>query len=164
MDQTARFALPHLAPGQLQKEFFHNEALQRIDMLLCPVVEGPPSQSPPANPAVGSCYLIAAGATGAWSGQDGALTGFTDGGWLFVAALEGMCLLDRSTGQMIVRRNGLWETGVVRAQEVQVNGQAVLRNRQPAIADPASGSVADSECRAAVTAVLGALRAHGLIA
>jgi hypothetical protein len=41
MDQSARCGLPFLAPGQAQKEWFHNEALQRIDMLLCPVVEGP---------------------------------------------------------------------------------------------------------------------------
>jgi hypothetical protein len=39
--------------------------LQQIDMLLCPVIEGPPAPSPPASPAIGSCYLIAAGASGA---------------------------------------------------------------------------------------------------
>lgn len=51
-----------------------------------------------------------------------------------------MWVLDRNTGQMIVQRNGVWEAGVFRAQEVQINGQAVLRNRQPAIADPAGGT------------------------
>ena len=66
MDQTARFALPYLAPGQMQKEFYHNEALQKIDTLLCPVVEGNASPTPPSDPAVGTCYLIASGATGAW--------------------------------------------------------------------------------------------------
>ena len=60
------------------------------------------------------------------------------------------------------RRN--WEAGIVRAQEVRINDQVVLRNRQPGIADPASGSIVDSECRAAVAAILTTLRAHGLIA
>lgn len=54
MDQTPRFALPHLYPGQTQKEWFHNEALQRIDVLLCPAVDGPAMTSPPASPAVGA--------------------------------------------------------------------------------------------------------------
>ena len=55
------------------------------------------------------------------------------------------------------------EAGILRAQEVRVDGVTVVRNRQPAIADPASGGVTDSECRAAVGQILAALRAHGLI-
>lgn len=35
---TARLKLPFLVPGQAQKELFHNEALQIIDMLVQPVV------------------------------------------------------------------------------------------------------------------------------
>jgi hypothetical protein len=80
MDQTARFSLPYLAPGQMQKEFFHNEALQRIDTLLCPIVEGPASATPPSNPPLGSCYLVSAGAVGAWAGHDGALASFSEAG------------------------------------------------------------------------------------
>ena len=87
MDQTARFALPQLSPGQARKEWFHNEALQRIDALLCPVVEGPPLALPPSGPLPGACYLVAAGASGAWAGQDGALAVFSDGGWRFVTPI-----------------------------------------------------------------------------
>lgn len=58
----------------------------------------------------------------------------------FARGIEGMWVLDRNTGQMIVQRNGVWETGVFRAKEGLINGQAVLRNRQPAIADPAGGT------------------------
>lgn len=163
MDRSARFALDFLAPGQTQKEFFHNEALQRIDMLLCPVVEGPALPSPPADPILGSSYLVAAGATGAWAGQDHALACFTSGGWRFVSPLEGMALVERSSGQMVSRRSGIWETGIVRGQEFQISGQTVLRDRQAAIANPAGGTVADTECRAAVGSILSALRAHGLI-
>src|SRR5687768_935388 len=102
MDQTTRFALPFLAPGQAQKEWYHNEALQRIDMLLCPAVEGPPLAAPSPSPPDGACYLVAAGATGAWAGQDGSIAGFTDGGWRFVAPVEGAQLLDRVNGQLVV--------------------------------------------------------------
>ena len=138
--------------------------LQRIDMLLCPVVEGPPIQSPPTSPNIGSCFLIASAATGAWSGRDGTICCFTDGGWRFVPPIDGASVLDKASGQMIVWRNGVWEAGIVKASEVHINGEAVLRNRQPAIADPAGGSVTDTECRSAVASILVALRAHGLIA
>ena len=164
MDQTARFALPQLVPGQAQKEWFHNEALQRIDMLLCPAVEGPALADPPEDPAAGDCFLVAAGATGPWAGQDGAIAGFTDGGWRFIAAAEGMRVLERASGQIIVRRGGGWEAGVVRAEEVRIGGLAVLSERQPAIANPAGGSVVDDQGRAAVAAILATLRTHGLIA
>jgi len=164
MDQTARFALPHLSPGQAQKEWFHNEALQRIDMLLCPAVEGAALATPPVSPPAGACYLVATGATGAWAGQDDALAAFSDGGWRFVAPVEGAQVVDRASGQMVVRRNGSWEAGIARAQEVRVDGLTVLRERQPAVADPTGGSVSDAECRTAIAAILARLRTHGLIA
>jgi hypothetical protein len=163
MDQTARFALPYLAPGQMQKEFFHNEALQRIDTLLCPIVEGPASATPPSNPPPGNCYLVAAGATGSWAGRDGLLACFTEAGWRFVTPLDGMRLVDRASGQFISRHAGTWETGVVRAQELRVNGFTVVRERQSAIVDPSGGTVVDSQCRTAVAEILTALRGHGLI-
>ena len=114
--------------------------------------------------SVGACYLVAEGATGAWAGQDGAIAAFSDGGWRFVAPVEGMQLLDRASGQMVVRRNGSWESGIVRAQEVRINGLTVVRERQAAVPDPAGGSVIDAQCRAAVAAILATLRTHGLIA
>jgi hypothetical protein len=140
------------------------EALQRIDMLLCPVVEGDPITAPPSSPPVGSCYLVAIGATGSWAGKDGLLATMTDGGWRFIAPVEGMRVFDRVSGQMVVRRAGAWERGVARAVEYRVNDQAVIRQRQPAIGDPAGGSVVDIQCRAAVASLLAAARAHGLIA
>ena len=141
----------------------HNRASQRIDLLLCPVVEGAALAAPPASPAAGACYLVAPGAIGAWAGKDGMLAGYTEGGWKFVSPIEGTCVLDRATGQFVVRRSGAWESGILRAQEVQVGGQAVVRGRQPAIAGPSGGTVIDSECRAAVSSLLAAARAHGLI-
>jgi len=111
-----------------------------------------------------SCYLVASGATGAWAGKDGMLAGYTEGGWRFIAPVEGARVLDRSSGQMVLRRNGTWESGIVRGQQLQIDGSTVVRERQAAIADPAGGSVIDSQCRSAVSAILSMLRAHGLIA
>ena len=118
---------------------------------------------PPAEPEAGTCYLVAPGAAGAWAGKDDMLAGFTDGGWRFIAPIEGVRLFDRSSGQMVVRRGGAWETGILRAQQLQIDGATVVRERQPAIADPSAGSVVDSQCRSAVSAILAMLRTHGLI-
>lgn len=160
---TARFAIPQLAPGQMHKELSHNEAMQRIDALLCPVVEGSALGTPPLSPAVGACYLVAEGASGAWSEQGGALACFTEGGWRFVAPLEGMTLFDRASGLTVVRRGGAWESGIARLAEVRINGVPVLKQRQAAVADPSGGSTIDAECRSALIGVLERLRAHGLI-
>ena len=163
MDQTARFALPFLAPGQVHKEWFVNESLQLIDMLLCPVVEELPLNDPPADAAPGQCFVVGDAPTGEWAGQAGAIAGFSDGGWRFVKAPEGARLLVRSAGETILRRAGAWEAGVVRVREVQVAGQAVLRARQASIGAPAGGAVIDAEARSAIAAIIAAMEAHGLI-
>ena len=163
MDQTARFAMPLLAPGQSQKEWFHNEALQTVDALLCAVVEGPPVTQPPTNPVEGQCFIVASGGGGAWAGKDGSLAAFTQGGWRFIAPRDGLRAVDRASGRTLLRRNGDWESGVVRAQEVRIADQTVVRERQAAVAAPTGGTTVDAECRSAVAALLAALQAHGLI-
>jgi hypothetical protein len=40
MSTTARFALPLIAPGQAQKEVYHNEALTAVDAALHACIEG----------------------------------------------------------------------------------------------------------------------------
>jgi hypothetical protein len=92
------------------------------------------------------------------------VAGYTEGGWRFIAPIEGMRMIDRTSGQLVVRRGGAWEAGISRASEYQVAGVTVIRERQAAIADPTGGATADSQARAAVTAILATLRAHGLIA
>jgi hypothetical protein len=89
---------------------------------------------------------------------------FTHGGWRFIEPIEALQVLERTSGLTMLSRNGAWETGIVRAQEVRIGGEAVLRARQPPIAEPAGGSVVDIECRSAVASLLNALRCHGLIA
>ncbi|MBA3668357.1 MAG: DUF2793 domain-containing protein [Sphingomonas sp.] len=164
MEQTPRFALPFLAPGQAQKEWFHNEALQLADMLLCPVVETLPSTAPPASPVVGQCFVVSTGATGAWAGHDDEFAGYSEGGWRFVPPSAGLSVLIKTSGERLSWRGGFWEIGVARLREVRVNGVSVVRDRQEAIAAPAGGSTVDAEGRLAIGNILAALRAHGLVA
>jgi hypothetical protein len=90
------------------------------------------------------------------------LTGEAETGG-FVRGVDGMSLVDSISGQTLIRRDGAWETGIVRGQELQVDGVTVVRERQAAIVDPSGGAVVDGECRIAVAQMLAALRAHGLI-
>lgn len=164
METTARFALPLLAAGQAQKEIFHNEALQLIDGCIAPCVNGPVTAIPPGSPAVGECYLVGTGATGAWSGHEHSLALYGDGGWRFVAPREGLRVWVSGDDVDAAYVGGAWEFGQARVNAVRVGAHQVVGAQQAAIAAPSGGFTTDGEARAAIGAILGALRAHGLIA
>ncbi len=163
-DATARLALPFIAPGQAQKELAHNEALLRIDLALHASVEAMGLNDPPASPAPGQCWIVGAAPAGDWAGQALALAGWTGGGWRFVAPVPGMTAWIPATG-LVARFDGTaWAGGVLAGSRVMIGGVQVIGARQPAIVPPDGGAVVDGEARAAVSAILGALSAHGLIA
>lgn len=163
MSSTPRLALPYLSPGQAQKELFHNEALQLLDILVAAAVEEPPRASPPASPAVGSSYIVALAAGGAWAGKDRYLAAYSSGGWRFIAPRDGMLAYVRSTSLWAVYRSGDWELGSVRGSSLIIGGQQVVASRGAAIAAPAGGAIVDAEARSALGQILSALRQHGLI-
>ena len=162
-ETTSRHALPLLQPGQAQKEMWHNEALALADALLHPLAEGE-AVSPPADPAPGVCWLVAADATGAWAGQSGRLACWTSGGWRFAAPSEGMTVWRRDAALPARYTGAGWELGALDGAVLRIGGVPVVGARGAAIAGPAGGAVVDAEARAVLGAVLGALRSHGLIA
>lgn len=163
MTATPRLALPFLSPGQAQKEFIHNEALQTLDIVASLAVEEGPRIDPPATPQIGACYIVGASATGAWAGQSQSVAGFTSGGWRFVVPVEGMSAYVKADSIWAVYRSGGWDLGVLRGSVVDIGGQQVIASRAAAIASAADGTVIDSEARAVLDQILGALRHHGLI-
>jgi len=162
-DKSTRLHLPFLVPGQAQKEFFHNEALARIDMVLCAAVEGEALATPPGAPQPGQSWIVAPGATGAWAGRENALASWTEAGWRFVAPCDGMTVWDK--GQRFFRRwdAGAWSGGSIRATEIIIEGKQVIGKRQGHIASPSGGSTVDVEARQAITSICATLRSHGLI-
>lgn len=56
--------------GQTQKEFFLNESLARLDLLLHAAVVSELAE-PPGAPEAAACYLVADGAQAAWAGRTG---------------------------------------------------------------------------------------------
>ncbi len=140
--RTTRLELPLLFAGQAQKEGFVNEITARIDALLHGAIEGEQA-APPAAPADGQMWLVAAGASGAWLGQSGKLAARQAGNWLFVAPRDGIKLLNRASGQEI-RYSGTWKSAV-----------------RPSL--PSGGTLIDTEARVALAAILAALTMAGIV-
>lgn len=161
-DSTPRLALALLQPGQAQKEMYHNEALVRIDLAVQAVAEAAGGATPPEAPAPGQCWIVGTAATGEWAGQEGALAGWTDAGWRFVAPFEGLRVWMRDSAEIAVFRAGEWRLGEVHGR-LFVEGVQVVGPRAGAIAPIAGGTTVDAEARAAVSAILAALQHHGLI-
>lgn len=140
---SPRFSLPVLFPGQAQKEFFVNEANARIDALLHPVIEGV-ADSPPGDPIEGECWLVGASPGGAWAGKDHSFACYTAGTWLFTEVREGMRVLDRSAGQFRLFHSGAWTMATVPTA-------------------PSGGTVVDDQARAAISQLIDALTASGIL-
>lgn len=60
---------------------------------------------PPASPSEGDRYIIPAGATGDWSGQDGDVAIYVDGQWVFYTPNNGWLAL---VGNRLVGYNDGW--------------------------------------------------------
>jgi len=129
--------------GQAQKEDFVNEALVRIDGLLHCAVEQEQS-APPAGPLNGKSWLVGSGASGSWAGHEGAIAIRQLDQWSFVMPPDGVQLLNKATGQRISRIGGAW--------------------RAPSAPGAVTGgAVIDAEARAAITALIAALRSAGVL-
>ena len=114
----------------------------RIDALLHGAIESELA-IPPALPADGQAWLVAASASGDWTGKSGMIAARQAGNWLFAAPRDGMKLLNRATGQEI-RFAGTWKAAV-----------------RPAV--PSAGTVVDSEARSAISSILTALTTAGIV-
>lgn len=150
---TARLGLPLLAVGQGGKEWTHNEALDRIDALLHPVIVAVDVDGPPPADAVaahpGGCWATRSQPTGAWAMLGDRLAIAGPGGWRFAPLRDGMRGTD-ADGCVIVRRGGQW----VRAARVS----------PPPVGEGAGGTGGDAAARAALAALVEALVAQGLLA
>jgi hypothetical protein len=163
MDSTPRLGLPLLAVGQAQKEVFHNESLATLDCLIAAAVEQPPLNDPPAAPTIGNEYIVGDAPTGEWAGHAKSLATCTSAGWRIAGPVEGLTAYVRSTSSWAAFRAGAWEVGQLRGASVIIGGEQVLGSRGASIASPSGGTVIDAEARAAIDAVLSAMREHGLI-
>jgi hypothetical protein len=111
-DTTPRLALPFLVAAQAQKHVTHNEALIKLDALGDLYLTSMALTAPPASPADGDAYLVAAGATGAWAGKDGQIAYLIDGGWRFYAPFKGLTAFNAADGKRYFYTGSAWQAGL----------------------------------------------------
>ncbi|MBC2837144.1 DUF2793 domain-containing protein [Paragemmobacter straminiformis] len=108
-DDTPILGLPLILPAQAQKHVTHNEALRLLDILVQLAVLDRDLAAPPATPAEGDRYIVAASPTGAWSGQAGRIAAFWGGIWVFLQPRDGWTARVTDENITLVRRGGIWD-------------------------------------------------------
>lgn len=86
---TSRLQLPYIITAQAQKEVTHNEALNRLDAFVTPVVSEI-TDAPPGSPGVGDLVIVGTTGTGDFSGKDNQLAQYLTGGWVFYTPFKWM--------------------------------------------------------------------------
>ncbi|SCX14576.1 hypothetical protein DSM25558_1881 [Agrobacterium sp. DSM 25558] len=130
--QTTRLELPYILPSQAQKHVTHNEALQRLDAITQLVIHSEIG-APPGTPQEGDCFLIAAAATGEWSGKTGKLAFRQDDAWIYLSPREGWQAWFVESGRARALQNGSWREiplpESASFQQLGVNATADAANR-----------------------------------
>ncbi|MDT0506793.1 DUF2793 domain-containing protein [Novosphingobium sp. MMS21-SN21R] len=139
---TPRHGLPLLFSGQSQKEVTVNEALAVVDFLLSGSVEGVRSD-PALSPSAGQAWIVSSPATGAFTGHEGKIAGWTDSGWRFLQPVEGMKIFDRAAHALRHYSDG-WTLAAA-----------------PTL--PVGGATIDVEARSCIVALISALETSGII-
>jgi hypothetical protein len=159
---TPRLALPLLQPGQAQKEMYHNEALARLDLAVQAAIIAADANIPPEDPAPGDAWIVGSAPEGAWVGHEKAIAGWTAAGWRFLDPRDGMTAWVLEDAGFALFSEGTWRIGEAHGRLI-VDGEQVVGARADAIEEPDGGATVDTEAREAITAILVALREHGLV-
>jgi hypothetical protein len=89
MADTPHLLLPYLDAAQAQKHVTVNEALRLLDAVVQLSVKDRDLTAPPGSPAEGDRYIVASGATAAWSAWDLNIAARLDGAWTKLVPREG---------------------------------------------------------------------------
>lgn len=88
-ETTSRLELPFLEQNQASKHITLNESLIILDCVAQLTVIDRDLATPPGSPGAGNCYIIAPGATGAWTGSAGKLAIFYANSWTIITPRKG---------------------------------------------------------------------------
>ncbi|PPD00417.1 MAG: hypothetical protein CTY31_04575 [Hyphomicrobium sp.] len=108
MTDTPNLALPYILAAQSQKHVTHNEAIRALDCLVQIAVLDRDLATPPSTPDEGARYIVAASATGAWTGATGKLAAFQDGAWEIYTPNEGWLAWIADENALVVYDGAGW--------------------------------------------------------
>lgn len=108
MDETPNLRLPYILAAQAQKHVTHNEAIRALDAIVQLSVLDRSLAAPPPAPADGSRYIVAASATGDWSGHDHDIAAYQDGAWMFYPPREGFIAWVADEDVVVVWTGAAW--------------------------------------------------------
>ena len=130
MANSTNLTMPFIEAAQAQKHVTHNAALQLLDTVVMLSVLDRDLAAPPVSPADGDRYLVAASATGAWSGRDGKIAAWQDGAWTFHTAKEGWFAWIADEDILAVYNGASWVGGATQnASLLGVNTTADATNK-----------------------------------
>jgi Protein of unknown function (DUF2793)/Chaperone of endosialidase len=105
---TPNLNLPYIMAAQAQKHVTHNEAVRMLDCLVQLMVLSRALATPPATPAEGDRYIVAAAPTGTWFGQTGRIAAFQDGAWTFYVPKEGVTAWVANEDILVAYTSAAW--------------------------------------------------------
>lgn len=115
-DSSTRLSLPYLLPSQAQKHVTHNEALERLDLLVQLTVVEFGATTPPTVMDEGQIWALGPVPSGIWADQPDQLAAWVGGAWIFISpqpgwrAAQGSDLRIWSGTEWVVPEHGLPET------------------------------------------------------
>lgn len=141
-DATARLGLPFLLPAQAQKHVTHNEALERLDILVQAVVQAVDAALPPALPLEGETWATSAAPGGDWDGHPLALASWRGDGWVYLPLQAGWRVWVAGLDAARVFDGSAWRSAVTEADlqdlpRLGINASADSVNRL-SVAAPAT--------------------------
>jgi hypothetical protein len=108
MPDTPLIGLPLIEASQAQKHVTHNEALLLLDAVLHLAVISRAFATPPASPADGDRYLVAASASGDWLGHSGHIAFREAGAWRFAIPKAGWRIWVVTESLFLLFDGALW--------------------------------------------------------
>lgn len=141
-DTAPVLGLPYLQPAQAQKHVTVNEALRTLDAVAQLAVADRDRTAPPALPAPGDRHIVAAGATGAWAGQDHRIALWeAPGAWVFLAPGPGWRAWVAAEGAVATFDGAAWagpEALPLAADRLGLGGAAADATNRLAVASAAT--------------------------
>lgn len=110
MTDTPKLGLTYLEASQAQKHVTVNDALRQLDGLVQASAADKDLTAPPGSPSTGDAYIVAAGATGVWAGQDGKLAVYHDTAWYFYTPAAGWLVYVEDEAEHYAFNGAAWVT------------------------------------------------------